>query len=128
MPLYHITMTQGRSDSFYVECSSSPILKNFLTTVSTANIDNIKEVVYSKEFDINFVKKTNESISYDLELNIFCSSKNYSKTIKLPFIKKNLSSTNIIKTIKKNLLINNEKIENIICLNRVEGLPDTLQG
>lgn len=128
MPLYHVTMTQGRSDSFYVECSSSPLLKNFLSEVSTANIDNIKEVVYSKEYNVNFIKKTSESFSYDLELNIFCSSDNYSKIFKIPFAKKDISIDNILKTFKKNVFINGEKIIKIICLNKVEGLPDTFKG
>ena len=119
-------MTQGRSDTFYVECSSSPILKNVLNEISTANVDNIKEIVLSENFKINDLPSY-EFDDFYFELNVFCSSKNYSKIIKLPYIKKNLSNEFIIKSIKRNVLINDEPIINVVCLNRVEGLPDALE-
>lgn len=126
MSLFHVTMTQGRSDTFYVECSSSPILKNVLNEISTANVDNIKEIVLSENFKINDLPSY-EFDDFYFELNVFCSSKNYSKIIKLPYIKKNLSNEFIIKSIKRNVLINDEPIINVVCLNRVEGLPDALE-
>lgn len=128
MPLYHVTMTQGRSDSFYVECSSVSVLKNFLNQVSTANIDNIKEVVYSKVYNVNYISKTSESSNYDFELNLLLSSANHSKILKIPFPKKDLISSNVLKSSIKNLLIDGEKIIKIVCINRVEGLPDALES
>ena len=124
MPLYHITMTQGRSDTFTVESSSYNKIKQMLNSLSTANIDNIKEIVYSKDLDINYSIKTTEANLSNSQMNVLCKSKKYTKLFHFPLVAKNLSVDKVSNIFKKHFLINGEPVIEILNITINEGLPE----
>lgn len=104
---FHITMSQGRADTFYLESSSKSKVLSFLTTLSTAIVRNIKEVVYSKNYNVNYVSKSPfvESLAYH-KVIIFAYSKNYSKQFTLYNVKKSITQEQLETAYKKLFIIN----------------------
>lgn len=108
--IYHITMAQGRSDTFYLHATTKQKVLNFLNTVSTAIVRNIKEVVYSKNYNINFSNDTPfiPSATYH-KVIIFAYSKKYSQQFILYNVKKTITE-DFLKEQYKTLLILDEPI------------------
>lgn len=107
MIFFHITMSQGRGDSFYLESTSKTKILNFLKTFSTAVVRNIKEIVYSKKFNVNYISKPPfvEGLVYH-KVIIFAYSKNFSKQFTLYNVKKSISQKDIETAYKKLFIIN----------------------
>jgi hypothetical protein len=113
MPLYHLTLSQGRSDTVTCESSSQTKLLDFFKTVSTAVVRNIKEIVYSKDYNINYTPSSYIEEGVYHRVVVYASSQNYSKTFVLFNIKQSVTEDKIKKQFK-NLLINNEPIIDFI--------------
>jgi hypothetical protein len=109
MPLYQITLVQGRTDTFKIEARTYVDCKLFLEKMTTAKIKYIKEVEYSNSSNI---LKT--EYNFNLELKALCKTENYTNIIILRYPKQNLTLDKIKKSIVKNLLINGEKIIEIL--------------
>jgi hypothetical protein len=113
MPLYHLTLSQGRSDTVTCESSSQTKLLDFFKTVSTAVVRNIKEIVYSKDYNINYIPSNYVEEGVYHKVIVLASSENFSKTFVLFNIKQSVTEDKIKKQFK-NLLINNEPITDFI--------------
>ncbi len=116
--LFHLTLKQGhRSDTLYLESQSETKIKNFIKTVSTADLISLKKVVYSKKFGINYsITNFTSNNNHNEELEILVESKSYVDVLNIKYTKKNLDKKTIKDTIQKYLLLNNEKITNIISI------------
>lgn len=108
--IFHTTLSQGRADSLYFESSSKNILLTFLNSVSTAVVRNIKEVVYSKAYNINYVNKSPfVSSSVYHKVIIVAYSDNFAQTFTLFNVKKTVTQE-FLETEYKKLFINSERI------------------
>ena len=108
--LYHVTLSQGRADSLYLEATTKSRLLNFLGKISTAVTRNVKKVVYSKAFNINYVNKEvykMKNVYY--KVVIVALTKDYSQSYTL-FNVKNTVTKEIIEDAYKGLLINDQPI------------------
>lgn len=105
-------MNQGRSDTFIAESNSKYDLLNFLKTCSTATVTSIKEIVYSKEYGINFVKQTVNKEDYYKKIKVHAISKTKAKVFTLYFVKKSITKEQLLKNFKK-LYIDDEQITDI---------------
>ena len=110
--LFHVTLSQGRSDSIYLESSTKSKVLTFLQSVSTAVVRNIKEVVYSKDFNINYVQKPYVASDSWYKVIFVAESKNYAQTFTFFNIKKSVSPDVFEQQFKK-LFIKNEPILSI---------------
>ena len=108
--IFHITCSQGRADTFYLEALSHSKVLIFLNTVSTAIVRNIKQVVYSKQFNINYISGAPfvPSLVFH-KVIVYAFSKSYSKQYTLYNVKKTVTKS-IIETEFKKMLIDNEPI------------------
>ena len=97
--IYHITTSQGRSDTFYLESSSKSKVLTFLNSVSTAVVRNIKEVVFSKKYNINYIEKEFVPSKTYYKVIVFALTKNYADTITLYNVKKTVTKDIIEKDI-----------------------------
>lgn len=111
MALFHVTMSQGRADTFYLQSSSKSKVLNFLNSVSTAIVRNIKEVVYSKTYNVNYVSKPPfvPSAVYH-KVIIFAYSDNYSEQFTLYNVKKSVTQQ-FLETEYKKMYIKDELIK-----------------
>ena len=102
-----ITTSQGRSDTFYLEATNKNKIISFLNYVSTAVIRNIKEVVYSKKYNINYVSSIPfvESTVY-FKVILFAYSKTYSQQFTLYNVKKTITKEDLVNHYKKLLIVN----------------------
>jgi len=109
MPLFHSTLTMGRSDTIVTENSSKTSLLTFLKTHSKAVVRNIKEIVYSKDYNINYTPTTFvPSETYD-RVVVQALSASYAESYILFNIKRTVTEKDIETQFKK-LLINDEPI------------------
>lgn len=106
---YHISLAQGRTDTIYLESSSKSKVLSFLNTVSTAVVRNIKELVYSKDYNINYTPKPFEPTQTYHKVIVFALTQNYADTITLYNVKRTVTKELLQKQFKK-LYINNEPI------------------
>jgi len=115
MALFHTTLTLGRSDSIVTENTSFTSLLSFLKIHSKAVVRNIKEIVYSKAYNINYTSVPFvQGDVYD-KVVINALSENYSETYTLFNIKRTVIQSDIENEFKK-LLINNEPIVDFISI------------
>lgn len=107
MSMYHVTMSQGRADSFYLESSSKNKVLNFLNSFSTSVVRNIKQIVYSKHFNINYVKKP-PFVSSNVfhKVVIFAYTENYSQQFTLYNVKKTVTQEQLETQYKKLFIVN----------------------
>jgi hypothetical protein len=112
MSHFHVTLTQGRADSFTLEANSLNDLKTFLTSISTAVIRSIKKIVFSKELNVNYTKQIVSYEPYYHSVLVFCKSNNYADIIILYNVKKSVSENDILNSVKK-LTLNNEPINDV---------------
>lgn len=111
---FHITSSQGRADTYYLEASNKLKLLSFLNSVSTAVVRNIKEVVYSKTYNINYVegKENVPSLVYH-RVVVVATSKSYSQTFELFNINRSVTKEILMKQLKK-LTIHDEPITSFL--------------
>ena len=115
MPLFHTTLSLGRSDTIVTECSSKNELLETLTFLSRAVVRNIKEIVFSKDYNINYTS-TNyiQGDTYE-KVVIQALSDSFSETFVLFNIKKTVTKEDIQREFKQ-LLINNEPINDFLLI------------
>lgn len=122
---FHVTMTQGRADSFELESTSKGKLLTFLNTVSTAVVSSIKEIVFSKEKNINYnstIQISNEKAYRKVE--VFCKSENYAKLFTLYHVPLSVTKELLVKEFKKLLILDEPIIDiyNVLFFEDVEGV------
>lgn len=108
--IFHVTMTQGRADTFYLQSSSKTKILTLLNSLSTAVVRNIKEVVYSKTYNVNYTLKAPfvpSSVFH--KVVIFAYSKNYSQQFTLYNVKKSVTQE-LLETEYKKMFIKDELI------------------
>lgn len=116
---FHVTLSQGRSDSTILESSSQNDVIQFYKLVSTAVLSSIKKIVYSKDLDINYSNPiVNIEDTYS-QLLVFCKSKTQAKVVNLYNVKKTIKEKEILASIKT-LTINGEKIEDVYNIQFIE--------
>lgn len=118
---YHLSLSQGRTDTIKVEASNKSDLLSFFNTVSTAIVSNIKKVVYSKELGINYTQSLTPYEPYYLKVNIFCKSATKAKTFQLYHVRKTATKETIISNFKKYILIDGEPILEVYSILVYEG-------
>lgn len=109
---FHVTLSQGRSDSLTLEADSKNDILTFFNTVSTAIVSSIKQIVYSKEYGINFVNQAISKGLYYRKVLVVAKSKTKARVFTLYFVKKTATDELILKSFQK-LYIDDEKIEDI---------------
>ncbi|MDD2896914.1 MAG: hypothetical protein PHG81_12930 [Aliarcobacter sp.] len=108
--IFHITSSQGRADTFYLHATSKSKILTFLNSVSTAIVRNIKEVVYSKTYNINYVSKPPFVPSAVFhKVIIFAYSASYSQQFTLYNVKTSVTQE-FLETEYKKMYINDEPI------------------
>jgi hypothetical protein len=100
--LFHVTLTQGRADTLTLEADTKSDVISFLTAITTATISNIKEIVYSKEHNINYVPQAVEQ-----------TSENYAEVFYLYNVKHTVTKEKIIEQIQ-HLNILDEQINDVV--------------
>jgi len=115
MPLFHSTLSMGRGDTVVAECSNHTVLLDFFKKTSKAVVRNIKEIVYSKDFKINYTPK--EFVAGDIYSKVIVQavSESYAETYILFNIKRTVTEDDV-KTQFKQLFINNEPIIDFISI------------
>lgn len=113
MEVYHITMSQGRSDSLTLEATSKSDILNLLNSMSTAIVSSIKLIVYSKEYGINYVPTIFALVPFFSKVQILVKSKTKARTLTFYHFKKNYDKDKLLKDIQK-LYIDDESITDII--------------
>lgn len=127
---FHVTLSQGRSDSLIIESDNKISALNFFNTFSTAVVQSIKNIVYSKKHDINYTTKVNNKSTTYYKVEIFCKSKHYAKIFTLYDVMKSVTKQQLINDFKK-LYIDNEPIEdvyNIIVFDSSEGVARSIDN
>lgn len=110
MSIFHVTLSQGRADTLYLHSTSKSKVLNFLNSVSTAIVRNIKEVVYSKTYNVNYSSKPPFVPSAVFhKVIIFAYSKSYSQQFTLYNVKKSITQE-YLETEYKKMFINDELI------------------
>jgi hypothetical protein len=107
--IFHITTRFGRSDTFHVEAISLSSLLGFFQTFSHAVVANVKEVMFSKEFNVNYVQKNYVQSDVWQRVYIHALSENKAKTFTLYNIKRTVTQEMIVDQFKK-LYIEDEPI------------------
>jgi hypothetical protein len=126
MPHYHITLKQGRSDTLTAEFASVNDVKELFNQVSTAQIQNIKEIVYSKDLNINYTQKTYINDNFKEECKFIAQSEKIAKSYAIYKVKKDLTPQMLQTSLIKNKIhLDNEPIQTLInCLFTVRATPD----
>lgn len=107
--IFHVTLTQGRADTLYIEADSKSDVLTFFDSLSTAVISNIKEVVFSKDYDINFIAQSYENTTSFKVVRVFALSENYAQTFEFFNVKHTVTKEQMINKVKK-LMIKDEQI------------------
>lgn len=90
--IFHVTTSQGRADTFYLQAENKNKVLTFLNTVSTAIVRNIKELVYSKTYDVNnSYSPPFQAKDTFYKVVVFAYSKTYSDTFTLYNVKKTIT-------------------------------------
>ncbi len=126
MPHYHITLKQGRSDTLTADFASVNDVKELFNQVSTAQIQNIKEIVYSKDLNINYTQKTYINDNFKEECKFIAQSEKIAKSYAIYKVKKDLTPQMLQTSLIKNKIhLDNEPIQTLInCLLTVRAMPE----
>lgn len=110
MPRFYTTLTLGRSDSVVVQAKNSNKVKDFFNTVSESVVRNIKRILFSKEYNINYSTSTVPPLeAVHHKVIIQAMSENLSHTFILFNVKATITESDI-KTQFKKLKIGKENI------------------
>lgn len=116
MSIFHVTLSQGRADTLYLYSSSASKVLSFLNSVSTAIVRNIKEVLYSKDLNVNTISYSppvyvgSVPIYHKIIFTAYTSS--YSKTFTLYNVKKSIT-LQTLRVSMMGLSIRDQKITSI---------------
>ncbi|RLA83618.1 MAG: hypothetical protein DRG78_03790 [Epsilonproteobacteria bacterium] len=110
MSRYHITLSLGRSDSVVVQSKNATDVKAFFKDTSEAIVRNVKRILFSKEYNMNY-KTVPEVVAEEVYHKVIVQAltESYSHTYTLFNIKKTITKDDIITQFKK-LKIQNEDI------------------
>jgi hypothetical protein len=99
MPLFQITLNQGRTDTLYNWFTSLDNAKLFYETLSTAMITSIREVVYSKKYGINYTPLPKKiTPPYYKELSVIVGTEHYhDRHLTFRFAPKTLTLNDLVK-------------------------------
>lgn len=106
---FHLSLAGSRTDTITVESPSKSKLLEFFNKVSLSVVRNIKEIVFSKDYNINYVDKPFISQGRYKKVIVTALSATHSKIFTLFNIKITVSKEQIMTEFKK-LLIENEPI------------------
>lgn len=106
---FHVTLSQGRADTFYLESKNKNSVLSFLNSVSTSIVRNLKEIVFSKRFHTNYTLINDDSSLSYYKVVIVAYSESFAKTFILYNVKRSITQEILEKEYKK-LFINDEKI------------------
>lgn len=111
MPHYQVTVKQGRSDTLTLETNSVNDIKDLFNQVSTATITSIKEIVYSKDLNINYTQKTYIQDNYNNICQLIAQSETKAKQLTIYNVKKDITPQQIEQSLIKNkIYIDDEQI------------------
>ena len=113
MELYYVTLSQGRSDNVYLEADNKSDILTLLGAMSTAIVSSIKQIVYSKEYGINYVPTLFQQSAFFSKVLVLASSKTKAKTLTFYHFKKSYDKAILLNDIQK-LYIDDEPIQDII--------------
>lgn len=111
--LFHLNLKYNRSDSMIVEAVSLDSLKQFYNRVSLSILQNVKKIVYSKKYNINYTPYNFVPTGRYKKVIVFASSLNYTEIFTLFHVKKTITEEQLINDFK-NLYIKDEQIIDII--------------
>lgn len=113
--LFHISLRTSRSSNIYLEADSKDTVLSFLKAVTTAKVKNIKEVIYSKEYQIGVGKVgAFAPAPTDIQLKIMCKSKSFVLPIIIHFPKKGLKKEEVVKMVVGKMYLHNEVVESVL--------------
>lgn len=107
--IFHVTVTQGRADTFYIEADTKGDVLSFLGSITEATITNIKEVVFSKDLNINYIPQTQEYETAFRVVHVMAFSDSYAENFELFNVKHTATKDSIIAHMK-NMFILDEPI------------------
>ncbi|MDY0327557.1 MAG: hypothetical protein RBR07_04835 [Arcobacteraceae bacterium] len=111
MPHYQVTVKQGRSDTLTLETNSVNDIKDLFNQLSTATITSIKEIVYSKDLNINYTQKTYIQDNYNNICQLIAQSETKAKQLTIYNVKKDITPQQIEQSLIKNkIYIDDEQI------------------
>lgn len=116
--IFHVTATLGRADSMILEADSLNDIKSLFSAISVAVLTNVKKIVYSKDLNINYSKKTFIDEPYYHTVNIFVKTDNFASVIKLFNVKKSVTDSEILSKIQA-LTVNDERIIDVYNIQRI---------
>lgn len=115
MAYFHVTYNQGRTDNVTLEATSHLSIMSFFQEISTAKITMIKEILFSKEHQINDRNQIVVEEPFSREIRAMVQTKKHkNKIITFRFAKKSLTKDQIIKLIKQYVQIDDEPITKVI--------------
>lgn len=106
--IYHVTTQLGRMDSFFLEADSFNEVADLITSISKADIINIKKIIYSKKFKIGTSEGLENAPFFQdciYKWSFICFSNNYTKQIDLYNLKPTTTKSDIEKFLKTQLII-----------------------
>lgn len=112
MNKYSVSLKQGRTDTLTLEADSITDILTFFNTVSSAVVSSIKKIVFSKEYDINYLSSIPVYVPFYSEVLVFAKSQTKGKVFKLYFVKKTVTKEDLFKEFIK-LKIEDENITDI---------------
>jgi hypothetical protein len=123
MPYYKVTLNMGRTDTIEVQADSVTAIREFFTSVSKANITQIKKILVSKDFNLNYKKPSSpKSGDYYTYVKALCkTSKGFTGTFTMNFIDINTTRDSLVSYIKKYLKINDDKVTSVISIQGLKG-------
>lgn len=92
---FHVTTKLGRSDTQILESSSLSTLLTFFSNVSLAVVRNVKELVFSKDYNINYTNQNYVPEDTYYKVLIFAYSENHSQKYALYDIRKTVTHQQI---------------------------------
>lgn len=107
--LYHTCLAHIRSDTITYESESVAKLLSFFSATSECVVRNIKKIVYSKTYNINYTPYNYAPVGRYKKVIIHAKSENYSEIFTLFHIKKTVTQQDIVSNFKK-LYIKDEPI------------------
>jgi len=115
MSMFHITYNQGRTDNVTLEANSHLNILEFFNQVSTAGVTIIKEILFSKNYNINYIEHNRYDEPFDRELRVMVETKKHkNKIITLRFAKKDLTKQQITKLVKQYAQVDDEPIIRVL--------------
>jgi hypothetical protein len=123
MPYYKVTLNMGRTDTIFIEADSVTSIREFFTSVSKANITQIKKILVSRDFNLNYTKPSSLATGdFYTYIKALCKTdKGFTGAITINFLDINATKDSLVSYIKKYLKINGDKITSVISIQGLKG-------